>query len=149
MSVQPRLLAVGPADVLATAVRLLAVHGAEAVGEVLTLTRSAVGCAGITLRGPDVAPLTSLRTVPAVPAQDTGERYELDVPVRVGNRFHGVLTATAVWPFDPDQGQLLGAVADLIALALQAAVDDDHDPVAGGWVVLDAEADRAQVAAGL
>jgi hypothetical protein len=149
MTALPSPHAVDRAEALATATRLLAVHGPAAVGEVLTLARVATGSLGIALRGPDPARLASVDSSPLVPVQPVGERFDLDVPLRCGDHVHGVLTATATRAFGPDQGRLLTAVADVLALALHGATETELDALEGGRAVLDAEADRAQVAAEL
>lgn len=132
------------ATLLATVARLLATGGPAAVDDALAVARTALGCAGLRLRsGHD-------ESVAPVPAQGGPDRWELDLPVRAGGQVSGVLTAVADRPFTAAQGQALGGIADMLALAI--AVGRRPEPGSGvppGRAVLDAEADLAQAAGDL
>ena len=134
------------APLLATVARLLATGGAAAVDDVLAVTRAALGCSGLRLRS---AGDTATGPV-SVPAQGGPQRWELDLPVRALGRVSGVLTAVSDRPFTAAQGEALGGVADLLALA----VVDRRGPhpesaVPASRSILDAEADLAQAAGDL
>ena len=135
------------APLLATVARLLATGGAGAVDDVLAVTRTALGCSGLRLRSVSdaTAPHAGL-----VPTQGGPARWELDLPVRARGQVSGVLTAVCDRPFTAAQGQALGGVADLLALATAAGVRPAApDSAAAGRSILDAEADLAQAAGDL
>jgi hypothetical protein len=138
------------APLLATVARLLATGGAGAVDDVLAVARAALGCSVLRLRSSNDTTPADLRPVPA---QGGPDRWELDLPVRAHGQVTGVLTAVADRPFTATQGQALGGVADLLALAVASSVDahpaEAESAVPAGRSVLDAEADLAQAAGDL
>jgi hypothetical protein len=130
-------MAVTPAErTMLAAARLLAARGMSAADEVLVGALGALGCTEL-----------SLRTRGDVPLQPRGGRWVLDAPLRAAGEVHGVLTASADTPFTVDQADLLTGLADLLALTLDAAAGRAARDAGRG--VLDAEADRAQVAAAM
>ena len=146
LGVQPR------ATALAAAARMLAAQGVAGIDAVLADAAAAIGCAGIALRrtghGEAFAAVTAARI--AVPQQPTAERWVLDAPARAFGQVLGILTATAVTPFEPAQAELLTAYADLLALALAAEPESGPDGSTGvARLVLDEEAERARLAAEL
>lgn len=135
------------ADAVVVAARILAAGGASALGEVATLVSQSAHCDHVTLRGPAPTQVLAESATTAPPGEGAPPKWVLDVPVRAGGALYGVLTAVARQPFTAGQADMLAAAADVIALALAA---DRSDAVAeAGRVVLDEEADRAQLAASL
>jgi hypothetical protein len=133
------------APLLATAARLLAAGGPGAVDDALAVVRTALGCGSLVLRTSHEPAAPA-----AVPAQGGPGRWELDLPVRAYGDVFGVLTAVADAPFTAAQGQALGGVADLLALAAAAirTIDATED-VPPARAVLDTEAELAQAAGDL
>jgi hypothetical protein len=138
---------------LPAAVRLLAAAGAEAVADVLHLCAQALDCDELVLRDAGGARAVGRAQSRAVPPQrETADRWTIDAPVRRRGEVLAVLTATAGRPFTADSAAALTAVADMLALALAASAREAHDIGTrrqAGQAVLDAEADRAQLAASL
>jgi len=130
---------------VAAATRLLAAHGPSAIGAVLALTRDALGCADVVLRGPGGE--AAHRSGPDVPAQPSAHRWTLDVPCRSRGRLRGLVTAVSDHPFGVEQGGALATIAELLALVLD--VEDATGARAAGRAVLDHEADQSQLAAAL
>ncbi len=134
-----------PEDVVAVAARLLAVRGRAAIPDVLGLAAEAVRAATVTVRAPR-PPGRVIATYPQRPVGASAAASSvLDVPVRAGDHLYGVLTACAQAPFTASAAGALCGVADVLALALAVASHDD----APAQALLDAEADRADVAAQL
>ena len=130
------------ADVVIATVGVLADRGAAGREDALRLVLAAVP----TLR------TLSLRTAAEAPVCVTrpagaGElRWALDLPVRGRNGCSGVLSAVSSEPLTTDEGTVLRAVADALALT---GGDGGLAPAAAAQAILDAEADLAQVAAEL
>jgi hypothetical protein len=142
---------VAPAEAaLATVARLLAARGRDAVPDALVVALAAVGCTELVLRSShagEVLGRAARLGVPlsSVPVQSRGVPWALDVPLRSCGALQGVLTASSDEPFTADQAGVLTGMGDLLALGLSAAGPGD-DVADAGRAVLDAEADRAQVA---
>jgi hypothetical protein len=137
--------AVTAAGVAAAAARLLAEQGRAGVGEALRLLRDSTRLVGAVLHDAVGDVVTGV----AVPHQ-RGACRTVDVPVRAGERVHGWLTITTDDVMTNEQGAAASSVADVIALALDAAAERLARAAArveGAQGVLDEEADRAQVAA--
>ena len=133
-----------PLDAVSAAARLLAVGGPDALDDVMNLLLHRLPCAAVTLRGSAPVRVLAHRSVRAsAPAAE----WVIDVPMRAAGVLYGVLTAVATRPLRPDQAEVLTGAADVLALALSA--QRGADAAAAGRVVLDAEADRAQIAADL
>jgi hypothetical protein len=131
-------------ELLAAVTRMLGAGGAAALDDALALTAEGLVLHELVLH----ASAAALRT--RVPRQPTGPLSTLQLPVRVGGRLHGVLTASAARPFTAADADLLAAVAAVTGLMLAAVpAGTEDDPVAVGHEVLDAEADRADLAAEL
>jgi hypothetical protein len=120
--------------------RLLRGGGLQAAPEALALAAADVGCTSLSLR---IAPA---RTLTAAGAEPAGGGWMLDVPVPVPG-IRAVLGARAAAPFTVAQANRLTAYADLLALVLEA--DPQARSAEAARVVLDAEADRAELASAL
>ncbi len=131
-------------EVVAAAARLLAARGRAGLPEVLALVADAVDAVAVVVREPH----GSGRVIACHPRRPLGAepRAEclIDVPVRAGGQLCAVLTARGSAPLTSRAAALLLAVGDLLALALAGPVDDAPEQA-----LLDAEADRADVAAQL
>ena len=138
---------------LPAAVRLLAAAGVDAVADVLHLCAQALECDELVLRDAVGGRTVGRAQTAAVPPQrDTAHRWALDAPVRRRGEVLAVLTATSGQPFTAERAGALTAIADTLALALAASRADSHhldSARQAGQAVLDAEADRAQLAAAL
>jgi hypothetical protein len=133
----------GPDDIVALAARLLAVHGTVALPDVLGLLADNAHADAVVVREPQ-APGRIVAAFPRAP-RSAGDLFVLDVPLRVAGRLLAVLTAYAPGPFGAADAAVLCGVSDVVALALAvAAVGSDP-----GQALLDAEADRADMAAQL
>jgi hypothetical protein len=143
----------GLEGLLPAVVRLLAAGGREAVADVLLLAVQALDCDELVLRdaaGGGVVRRAQAREVPH--PFGPADRSALDAPVRRRGRVLAVLTAVAAEPFTAELAVALTAIADAIGLALAADRADATDARArrqARQAVLDAEADRAQLAASL
>ncbi len=128
---------------LATAARLLRAGGRQVLSQVLAVAVRDLGGVSLTLRS------TSAPVVLAQAGSGAGAtaRWVLDTPVVSTGGTRAVLTAGGNAPFTVDQADLLTAYADLLALAVDA--DPAERAAEAGRAVLDAEADRAQIAAAL
>lgn len=137
---------------LPAAVRLLSAGGAEAIQDVLQLSAQALGCDELVLRDAGGAGVVARAQAAAVPVQRaTPDRWALDAPVRRRGVVLAVLTASSGEPFTAPRAAALTALADTLGLALAAARGDDDRAARrqAGQVVLDSEADRAQLATAL
>jgi hypothetical protein len=130
------------ADVVIATVGVLAERGAEGRTEALGLALAALPTLRmLTLRTADGSPVSVTRMGAA------GElRWALDVPVRGRGGCSGVLSAVSCEPLTTEEGALLRAVADALALT---GGDGGLPPQAAAQALLDAEADLALVAAEL
>jgi hypothetical protein len=141
------------AGLLPATVRLLAAGGDAAVSDVLLLAVQALGCDELVLRDAAGARVVGRAQGSDVPQpRRPGERWALDAPVRLRGEVLAVLTAAAGEPFTAERATALTALADAIGLALAAGRADaaaDRTSRQAGQAVLDAEADRAQLAASL
>jgi len=141
------------AGLLPAAVRLLAAGGETAVADVLHLAVRAMGCDELVLRDAAGGRVVGRAQSADVPQpRQPGQRWALDAPVRRRGEVFAVLTAAAAEPFTAERATALTALADAIGLALAAARSDaaaDRTRKQAGQAVLDAEADRAQLAASL
>jgi len=135
------------------ALRILAAGGADALADVLLLAVRVLGCDQLVLREAAGGRVLARGQAAGVPRpRDLAACWVLDAPVRRRGEVLAVLTADADEPFTADGAAALTALTDTIALALAAGRADAA--VAGGirqagQAVLDAEADRAQLAASL
>src|SRR3954453_21868388 len=141
------------AGLLPAAVRLLAARGGGAVPDVLLLAAQALGCDEVVLRDPAGGRVVGRAQGSEVPRpRDPSARWALDAPVRRRGEVLGVLTAAAAEPFTADRAAAFTALADVLGLAVAAARADAAEAETrrhSGQAVLDAEADRAQLAASL
>jgi hypothetical protein len=130
------------ADVVIAVLGVLADGGADRRCEALRLVLAAAPTLReLTLRTPAGALVSATRPSTA------GElRWALDLPVRGGGTCSGVLTAVSCEPLTIDEGRVLRAVADAMALIRG---DAGIPPQSAARAVLDAEADLALVAAEL
>ena len=138
---------------LPATVRMLATGGVDAVADVLVLAVQALGCDELVLRDAGGGRVVGRAQGPAVPRpRDVAQRSALDAPVRCRGDVLAVLTAAAPDPFTAERAAAFTALADVLGLAL-AAGRADAAAVGprrqAGQAVLDAEADRAQLAASL
>ena len=130
------------ADVVIATVAVLADRGSAGREDALRLVVGAL---------PTLRTLT-LRTAAEPPVSVTrpagvGElRWALDLPVRGRSGCSGVLSAVTSEPLTTEEGAVLRAVADALALT---GGDGGLAPSAAAQAILDAEADLAQVAAEL
>ena len=130
------------AHIVAAAVGVLAERGPDARGEVLALVLAAVPTLRrISLRTVSGPPMSAAR--PAAPGE---LRWTLDVPVRTQGEWSGVLSTISCEPLTTEEGAVLRAVADALALTGAAG---GLPPPAAAQAILDAEADLALVAAEL
>src|SRR5881398_315422 len=141
------------AGLLPATVRMLATGGVDAVADVLVLAVQALGCNELVLRDAGGGRVVGRAQGPAVPRpRDVAQRSALDAPVRCRGDVLAVLTAAAPDPFTAERAAAFTALADVLGLAL-AAGRADAAAVGprrqAGQAVLDAEADRAQLAASL
>ena len=132
----------GCADVVIATVGMLADRGADGRRDALGLVLAALPTLRtLTLRTADGAPVSLTR------APGPGElRWALDVPVRVRGGCSGVLSAVSCEPLTTEEGALLRAVANALALT---GGDGGLPQPAAAQALLDAEADLALVAAEL
>ena len=130
------------ADVVIATVGVLAERGADGRGEVLALVLAAVpALRRLTLRSASGPPVSAAR--PSGPGE---LRWALDVPVRGRGECSGVLSAVSSAPLTTEEGSVLRAVADALALV---GGHRGLPPAAAAQAILDAEADLALVAAEL
>ena len=140
------------AGLLPAAVRLLSAGGADAVHDVLQLSAQALDCDELVLRDANGAGVVARAQANPVPVQRTyPDRWALDAPVRRRGVVLAVLTASAGEPFTAERAAAVTALADTLGLSLAAARADDDTSAKrqAGQVVLDSEADRAQLATAL
>jgi hypothetical protein len=140
------------AGLLPAAVRLLSAAGATAVGDVLQLAAQALDCDELVLRDAMGGGVVARAQPTPVPGQrDRVDRWALDAPVRRRGVVLAVLTGYSGRPFTTERAAALTALADTLGLALAAARADDAGAARrqAGQAVLDAEADRAQLATAL
>jgi hypothetical protein len=137
---------------LLAALRLLADGGEQARAEVLLVAVDAIsGVDALVLRtAPGGAVIAAAhrdrgRAVSGIGRRSDPPARVLDLPVRSRGAACGVLTATSAAGFTASQGEALRGLAD--ALALASGGTGSSLPAA--QVILDAEADRALVAAEL
>jgi len=131
-------------DPLLAVVRLLAEHGADGVRLAVELLHNRYD-AHLTLRtmpdGTVVAQAPAVVPAQRRPAED--QPCLLDLPVRHAGATLAVLSVSRRRPLSARAADMLRAVADALGLALTAM---RASPRAAAQTVLDAEADRAQLA---
>ena len=130
------------ADAVVAVVAVLAERGADGRGEALGRVLAAVPTLRrLTLRTTIGAPVSATR------AAGPGElRWALDVPVRGRSGCSGILSVVSCEPLTTEEGALLSAIADVLALS---GGGDVLASDAAARAILDAEADLALVAAEL
>jgi hypothetical protein len=134
------------ADAPVAVARLLATSGSAALEDALALTRAALDADDVVLRAADASRVIARANRPGLlPSQPRDGRRVVDAPLRTRDRVLGVLTASAPRPFTAGQAGTLLAVADVLALALDAPSRGDQAEAAR--VLLDEEAERAAIAA--
>ena len=132
-------------DVVSRLLTLLAERGADGRNDALRLVLEALpGARSLTLRPFPAGPVEAAASRGGV--ADLRAVSALDVPVRRGGSWAGVLAAVATTPFTPDQAALLQVVATALVLVSPAP---GPSPLVAAQAVLDAEADLALVAAEL
>ena len=139
------------AGLLSATVRLLAAGGDDAIADVLQLAVHALGCDEMVLRDAAGGRVVTRAQSAQVPQpRQPADRWALDAPVRRRGELFAVLTAAGAEPFTAERATALTALADTIGLAMAAARSDAaaaRTRRQAGQAVLDAEADRAQLAA--
>ena len=130
------------ADVVVAAVALLADRGSGGREDTLRLVLAALPTVRmLSLRTAADAPVSVAR-----PAGAGQLFWALDLPVRGSGGCSGVLSVVSSEPLTTDEGTVLRAIADALALT---GGDGGLAPPAAAQAILDAEADLAQVAAEL
>jgi signal transduction histidine kinase len=124
---------------LAAITRTLATGRADAIEDAIALLALGVPEASFSVRAADAA-----RSLLAATGDGAGG-YRLDVPLRSGQTVVGTLTTSSAAPLPPAAQRLLPVVADVLSLALHLG----HARDAYERSLIDAEADRAEVASDL